>query len=130
MAPEIAVAIKNSLQFEEIKQFSKTLQFKVDEATKKLRLANIRLEELDKLKDDFVSVASHELRTPMTAIKSYLWMAIAGKGGEINEKQKYYLDRAYKSTDRLIKLVNDMLNISRIESGRMNFNMQKVDITG
>lgn len=93
-----------------------------------LKDANERLKEVDKLKDEFVSVASHELRTPMTAIKSYLWMALAGKGGPINEKQKYYLDRAYNSTDRLIKLVNDMLNISRIESGRMTFAIKEVDL--
>lgn len=93
-----------------------------------LKEANEKLKALDKLKDEFVSVASHELRTPMTAIKSYLWMAIAGKGGAITQKQKYYLDRAYSSTDRLIKLVNDMLNISRIESGRMTYDMEKVDL--
>ncbi|MBI1862808.1 hypothetical protein HYS00_01670 [Candidatus Microgenomates bacterium] len=90
--------------------------------------ANQRLKELDRLKDDFVSVASHELRTPMTAIRSYLWMAIKGRGGELTEKQKYYLGRAYTSTVRLINLVNDMLNISRIESGRISVNIQKVEL--
>ncbi len=89
---------------------------------------NVRLQEVDKLKDEFVSLASHELRTPMTAIKSYLWMALAGKGGVLSDKQKYYLDRAYRSTDRLIKLVNDMLNISRIESGRISIELADVDI--
>lgn len=90
--------------------------------------ANKHLKELDRLKDDFVSVASHELRTPMTSIKSYLWMAIAGQGGPLNEKQKYYSERAYASVERLIKLVNDMLNISRIESGRLTVEMGSVDI--
>lgn len=93
-----------------------------------LKEANKKLKELDKMKDDFVSVASHELRTPMTAIKSYLWMALAGKGGKLSEKQEYYLKRSYYSTDRLIKLVNDMLNISRIDSGRITVIFDKVDI--
>lgn len=93
-----------------------------------LKDANQRLKELDQMKDDFVSVASHELRTPMTAIKSYLWMALAGKGGKLTDKQKYYLNRSYTSTDRLIKLVNDMLNISRIESGRLTVAYEKVDL--
>jgi len=83
---------------------------------------------LDKLKNEFVSVASHELRTPMTAIKSYLWMALEGQGGPLNEKQRYYLDRAYTSVDRLIKMVNDMLNISRIESGRLAIEIKSVDM--
>lgn len=100
----------------------------LQETTGKLKSANERLKELDRLKDDFVSLASHELRTPMTAIKSYLWMAIAGKGGPLNEKQMYYAQRSYSSVDRLIKLVNDMLNISRIESGRLTVQMQPVKI--
>lgn len=90
--------------------------------------ANEKLKQLDRLKDDFVSLASHELRTPMTVIRSYLYMAIQGKAGELNTKQKFYLDRAYSSTVRLINLVNEMLNISRIESGRMSINIQKLDL--
>jgi signal transduction histidine kinase len=93
-----------------------------------LKNANNRLKELDQMKDDFVSVASHELRTPMTAIKSYLWMALAGKGGKLSKKQAFYLERSYTSTDRLIKLVNDMLNISRIESGRLTGTVGRVAI--
>lgn len=94
----------------------------------KIESANEMLKQLDKLKDDFVSVASHELRTPMTAIKSYLWMALAGQGGPLNEKQKHYVYRSYTSVVRLIKLVNDMLNISRIDSGRLTIQMQAVHI--
>ena len=128
LAPEIAIAVKNSLSYEEIKRFNITLEQEIKTATFQLRDANEKLKDLDKLKDDFVSVASHELRTPMTAIKSYLWMALDGRGGALSEKQKFYLDRAYNSTDRLIKLVNDMLNISRIESGRMTYDMEKTDL--
>ncbi len=90
--------------------------------------SNQRLKAFDRLKDEFVSVASHELRTPMTSIKSYLWMALAGKGGELNERQKYYIQRAYNSSTRLIKLVNDMLNVSRIESGRVALDLASVDL--
>lgn len=106
----VGVAMDNALLYQEIQQ------------------ANEKLKALDKLKDEFVSLASHELRTPMTAIKSYLWMALAGKGGALNEKQKFYLDRAYNSTDRLIKLVNEMLNVSRIESGRINLEQKAIDV--
>lgn len=100
----------------------------VEETSKQLKIANTKLKELDKLKDEFVSIASHELRTPMVSIKNYLWMTIAGKGGKITKKQKFYLDRAYDSANRMTKLVNDMLNISRIESGRILLNPQKVNI--
>lgn len=101
----------------------------LSKTTEELKNSNERLKELDRLKDDFVSVASHELRTPMTAIRSYLWMALKGRGGDLNERQSFYLNRAYKSTVRLINLVNDMLNISRIESGRVSVNIQKTDLT-
>jgi len=98
------------------------------ETSEKLKQANIKLKELDALKDEFVSVASHELRTPMTAIRSYLWMALDGQGGPLNQKQQFYLQRSYESTDRLIKLVNNMLNISRIESGRMSLELSSTDL--
>jgi signal transduction histidine kinase len=104
----IGIAIDNALLYNEVQE------------------TNEKLKAIDKLKDEFVSLASHELKTPMTAIKSYLWMALAGKGGPLTEKQLFYLERSYKSTDRLIKLVNDMLNISRIESGRLTIVMQEV----
>lgn len=93
-----------------------------------LQEANEKLKTLDKLKDEFVSLASHELRTPMTAIKSYLWMTLQGDSGLLNDTQKLYIERAYNSTERLIKLVNDMLNISRIEAGRVTVELQKTDI--
>jgi len=95
---------------------------------KKIQDANIQLKELDKLKDEFVSLASHELRTPMTIIKSYVWMLLEKKAGEINDKQKEYLEKTYHSTNRLIDLVNDMLNVSRIESGRMSVEAKEVDM--
>jgi signal transduction histidine kinase len=100
----------------------------LENTTKQLEKANVKLQELDVMKNEFVSVASHELRTPMTAIKSYLWMALQGKGGKLNEKQEYYVQRGYNSVDRLIRLVNDMLNISRIEAGRITVDMQQVDL--
>ncbi|QQG40613.1 MAG: GAF domain-containing sensor histidine kinase [Candidatus Levyibacteriota bacterium] len=111
-----------------IERLSGVVGIAIDNALlyKELQQANEMLQQLDKLKDEFVSLASHELRTPMTAIKSYLWMALSGKGGVLPEKLKFYLDRAYKSTDRLIKLVNDMLNVSRIESGRIILSLKEV----
>ena len=88
----------------------------------------IAAREVDKMKDEFISIASHELRTPMTVIKSYLWMALSGQSGLLRPKLKAYIKRSYDSTNRLIKLVNDMLNISRIESSRMSMELEKVSM--
>lgn len=114
---QVAIAIENARFIEKLRNMNTELQD-----------ANEHLKELDRMKDDFVSLASHELRTPMTAIKSYLWMALAGQGGPLNEKQTRYIQRSYNSVDRLIRLVNDMLNISRIDSGRLTVEMQAVNI--
>ncbi len=90
--------------------------------------ANEKLKQVDKLKDEFVSLASHELRTPMTVIKSYVWLLLEGKTGELTPQQMEYLKRSYDSTNRLIDMVNDMLNISRIESGRFTIDPKPMNI--
>lgn len=96
--------------------------------TDQLTLANQKLKELDQLKDEFVSVASHELRTPMTAIRSYAWMALNRSDVPLSKTLQKYVVRILMSTERLINMVNDMLNVSRIESGRIEINPEPVDI--
>lgn len=128
LAPEVAVAIQNAHSYEEIKRFNITLRQEVEKATAELKKANVRLEELDRLKDDFVSIASHELRTPMTAIKSYLWMALNKRKHELTSDLERYLNSGYIAVDRLINLVNDMLNVSRIESGRVALKLVPTNI--
>ncbi|MBI4084633.1 MAG: PAS domain-containing protein [Candidatus Levybacteria bacterium] len=79
--------------------------------------------EIERLKDEFVSIASHELRTPMTAIKGLVSMIFEGEYGAYNENLKQPLTDIAISTNRLIALVNDLLNISRIEGGRVRFTL-------
>lgn len=90
--------------------------------------ANSELHKVNKLKDDFVSIASHELRTPMTAIRSYAWMALHRSDVPLSDKLRRYLERTLISTERLINLVNDMLNVSRIESGRIEIAPSAFDL--
>ena len=103
-------------------------QTSITSTTQQIYKMNAQLHQLDKLKDDFVSVASHELRTPLTAIRSYAWMALNRSDVIITEKMKRYLGRTLISTERLINLVNDMLNISRIESGHVEILPQQFDM--
>lgn len=128
IAPEMAVAIQNAKSTEEIRRFNSTLRDEIIRATSDLRSANDKLQELDKLKDEFVSLASHELRTPMTAIKGSISTIIEGYAGDISQEAREFLMSAYNENDRLIRLVNNLLNISRIEAGRFIFNLQKVSI--
>lgn len=79
-----------------------------------------RLKELDKMKSDFVSNVSHELRTPLTAIKGSVDNMLDGITGALNEKQMRYLARVKSNTDRLTRLINDLLDLSRIEAGKID----------
>ena len=83
LSPELAVAIQNAQRYGQIKRFSQTLEREVAKATRELKNANEKLKEIDKDKDEFISMAAHELRAPLTAIKGYLSMIIEGDVGEI-----------------------------------------------
>ncbi|MEI6659938.1 MAG: ATP-binding protein [bacterium] len=85
--------------------------------------ANEKLKSLDKLKTEFLSLASHQLRSPLTAIKGYTSMILEGDFGEINPKAKEAIDRVYQSSQNLVIVVEDLLNTSKIESGGMKYVM-------
>ena len=93
-----------------------------------LQDANIRLEGLDKLKTEFLSLASHQLRSPLTAIKGYTSMLLEGSFGEVGEKQKEAIDRVFQSSNHLTKVVEDLLNVSKIEAGGMKYEMAPFDL--
>ncbi len=84
-------------------------------------------EEMEKMKSEFLSIASHELRTPMTSIKNAVEIIVKGKAGEVNETQAKFLSMADRNIKRLSALINDLLDISKIESKKMQFNYSQVD---
>lgn len=84
--------------------------------------------ELDEAKSGFISTASHQLRTPLTSMRWFSEMLLAGDAGEINEEQKSFIGRIYQSTDRMIALVNLLLQIARIESGRVKVEPIPIDL--
>lgn len=98
-------------------QRKEELQRMSDELARK----NDQLRKLDNAKSEFISIASHQLRTPLTAIKGFISLLLEGSYGELQPKHQEVLNKVYLSNERLIGLVEDLLNISRIESGRMEY---------
>lgn len=84
--------------------------------------------EISQMKNEFVSTVSHELRTPLTSIKGYVDLILDGEAGEINEIQQEFLTIVKQNSDRLVALINDLLDISRIESGRIHLKIQPLDM--
>jgi len=88
------------------------------------------LAELDRLKSEFVNTVSHELRTPLTSIMGYLSLVLAGTAGPLQEQQRDFLEVVSRNTNRLANLINDLLDIQRIESGRMPVQLSPISLTG
>lgn len=128
VAPEIAVAIENAKAYEEINRFNVTLRHEVKRATSRLKQKNQQLTELDHAKDEFISMASHQLRTPLTAIKGYLSMLLEGDAGDIKVSQYDFINEAYNGANRMVGLINDLLNVSRMDTGRFFLEQKDVDI--
>lgn len=114
---EVGLAIENVRLYRQLQEVNESL-----------RQANIKLKQMDKMKDELVSIASHELRTPMTSIKGYLWMVLNRGEQELTPKMRKYVQRALESSDRMIDLVNDMLSVSRLEGGRIDLERKPENI--
>lgn len=135
VASQVAIALDNADAYRQIEALNEGLEAKVRERTKalerlnkELEVANERLRELDQLKSTFVSIVSHELRTPMTSIKGYVENMLDGLTGRLTEKQFSYLGRVKYNVERLTRMINDLLDLSRIEAGRVELALRPVSL--
>ncbi len=116
----IAIALFSHMIIKNIKSEIKHKE-ELQVMTDKLENANEQLKKLDRAKSEFISIASHQLRTPLTSIKGYISLIMEGTYGKIDKKIKEALSKVYVSNERLIQLVENLLNISRIESGKIEY---------
>jgi signal transduction histidine kinase len=103
----VGVALDNKLLFEENKH-----------VLRQLKVSNAKLRALDEAKDDFVSMASHQLRTPLTSVKGYISMVLDGDAGKLNATQRQLLEQSFFSSQRMVYLIADLLNVSRLKTGK------------
>lgn len=129
VANDLALALQNAQRYEEIKAFNETLQAKINDATKALKRTNAKLIALDDAKDEFISMASHQLRTPLTSVKGYISMLLEEDLGKINENQKQALKEAFDSSQRMVFLISDFLNVSRMRTGKFLLESKETDLT-
>lgn len=125
---QFAVSIENALLFEEQKHFAEILKDEIRKATEELRGANAELKRMDESKSEFISIASHQLRTPLTVIKGFISMINEQAFGKVPALIKTQLEKVYASNERLIAMVEDLLDISRIESGRQEYLWKSSDL--
>lgn len=129
LANQIGQALENAKLFDNTWRAQQELEKKVEERTRELKSALEEVRIISKRKSDFISAVSHELRTPLTSIKGYASIIMAGKLGKLPEDVILRLDKINHHSDELTHLVNDLLDISRIESGRVVMKTEPLDLT-
>jgi signal transduction histidine kinase len=137
VARQAAMAIDNASAYHEIEELNIGLEDKIAKRTRELSEINKaleeshrRLQELDRVKSDFLLNVSHELRTPLTAIKGSVDNMLDGITGPLSEPQRRYLTRVKTNADRLVRLINDLLDLARIEEGRVQVNPTFFSLSG
>lgn len=125
---ELIIAIQNALSIQEVKNLNANLEQRIASATRELRASNSQLQRLDEAKDEFVSMASHQLRTPLTSIKGYVSMLLEGDVGKVSKEQQQLLNEVFVSSERMVRLISDFLNVSRLQTGKFVIEKHPVDL--
>ncbi len=128
LATQLGEALENARLFEKTWRAQQSLEKKVEERTSELTRALTAVQVINKRKTDFISSVSHELRTPLTSIKGYAAILLTGKLGNIPEDIRIRLDKINRHSDELVHMVNDLLDIARIEAGKTTMKKETLDL--
>lgn len=119
IGPPIALAFQNAKAYEEISRFALTLKKEVARATMDLRSANAKLEELNEMKSNFVSIASHQLRAPIGGVRGYLSMLRDGDYGRLPHKPQGIIEQSMTALDHTLRVIEMFLDVTKMESGKI-----------
>jgi signal transduction histidine kinase len=120
--------VEQATRLEQSLSFAQEAQAEAENARRTLSDQNRRLMELDRLKDEFLSLVSHELRTPLTSIRGYLDLVLDEEAGELNPEQRRFLKAVERNSGRLLRLVGDLLFVAQADAGRLTLERAKVDV--
>jgi signal transduction histidine kinase len=128
LSNQIGQSLENAELFEQVYRSRQDLESTVQDRTKQLASALEEVQKISRTKSEFISAVSHELRTPLTSIKGYASLLMTGKIGDIPPEVKDRLEKINKHSDNLVKLINELLDIARIESGRTEMNFAEIKV--
>lgn len=128
LANQLGQALENARLFDKTWRSQQSLEQKVEERTRDLSRALAKLEAVSRRKSDFISSVSHELRTPLTSIKGYAAILLTGKLGDLPKDIRERLDKINRHSDELVHMVNDLLDIARIESGKVAMRKEPLNL--
>lgn len=106
----------------------RTQESELSKRAKNLEKRNLRLEELNQIKDEFIGIASHQLRTPATGVKQYIDLLLDGFADELTPNQRIFLERAHESNDRQLRIIDDLLRVARIDSESYKLHRANSDV--
>ncbi|MBU0732407.1 GAF domain-containing protein [Patescibacteria group bacterium] len=128
MTHQASVAMENAQLYEEVQDLNKNLEKKVDEATKEIQEKNVHLNELLEMKSEFLTVASHQLRTPTSVVRGMLSM-LDEEGSSMSKKDREnFIAQAYMASNNLEHIVHDLLSATELEGGKIQYNIEPYDI--
>jgi signal transduction histidine kinase/uncharacterized protein YoxC len=128
LANQIGQTLDNARLFEKTWRSQQELEIKVEERTRQLTQALEEVKKISRRKSDFISSVSHEIRTPLTSIKGYAAILLTSKLGALPEEIRNRLEKINRHSDELVHMVNDLLDISRIESGKMEIKKETLNL--
>ena len=129
LAAQAAVAIENARLYAQVRQYADELEAKVEARTQELQGANRQLEAASRHQSEFLANMSHELRTPLNAIMGFSEVLLERMFGELNEKQAEFLQDVLGSGRHLLSLINDILDLSKVEAGRMELDLAPFNLS-